>query len=144
MTRGDRSGTHVKEMELWQKAGVAPAGGWYETFERGATGNAATTRHAQARQAYILMDRATYITLKRELTLQVLVEKDPELLNYIAVIRVNPERFPRVNARDARAFLDWMVAEEAQTLIRDFGLAEHGEPLFFANSDEWRRQQPGR
>jgi tungstate transport system substrate-binding protein len=59
------------------------------------------------------------------------------------VIRVNPARFPRVNARDAQAFLDWLVSEEAQRLVKDFGVAEHGEPLFFPNSVEWRRANPG-
>jgi tungstate transport system substrate-binding protein len=143
VTRGDRSGTHVKEMELWEKAGVKPAGEWYVTYERGSTGNAPTTRYANSRGAYVLMDRATQITLKREIGLQVLVEKDPALLNYIAVIRVNPARFPRANARDAQAFLDWLVSEEAQRLVKDFGVAEHGEPLFFPNSVEWRRANPG-
>jgi tungstate transport system substrate-binding protein len=143
VTRGDRSGTHVKEMELWEQAGIKPAGEWYVTFERGATGNAPTTRYANSRGAYVLMDRATQITLKREIRLQILVEKDPALLNYIAVIRVNPARFPRVNARDAEAFLDWLVSDEAQRLVKAFGVAEHGEPLFFPNSAQWRRANPG-
>jgi tungstate transport system substrate-binding protein len=78
VTRGDSSGTHVKETELWQKAGITPAGPWYATFERGASGNAPTTRHADERQAYVLMDRATYLTLKDRIRLQVLVEKDPD------------------------------------------------------------------
>jgi tungstate transport system substrate-binding protein len=141
VTRGDRSGTHVKEMEIWQKAGIAPAGPWYVTFERGAAGNAPTTRYADERQAYVLMDRATVLTLTKDLRLQVLVEKDEDLLNYIAVIRVNPERFPRVNADDARRFVDWVVSDEAQRLIQSFGRDRYGESLFFPNSAEWRRKQ---
>lgn len=142
VTRGDRSGTHVKETELWAKAGIRPAGEWYEVWERGASGNAPTTRHADQRQAYVLMDRATYLTLKGEIRLQVLVEKDPDLLNYIAVIRVNPARFPRVNADGARQFVDWLVSDEAQQLIRTFGVDRVGEPLFFPNSDAWRARHP--
>jgi tungstate transport system substrate-binding protein len=134
VTRGDRSGTHVKEEELWWKAGITPAGAWYERWERGSSGNAPTTRHADARQAYVLMDRATYVTLKPEVRLQILVEKDPDLLNYIAVIRVNPARLPKVNADGARRFADWLVGEEAQRLIRGFGVDRYGEPLFFPNA----------
>lgn len=108
------------------------------TFERGASGNAPTTRYADERQAYVLMDRATVLTLKKDLRLPVLVEKDQELLNYIAVIRVNPARFPRVNAGDAQRFVDWLVSEEAQQLIQSFGVDRYGESLFFPNSREWR------
>jgi tungstate transport system substrate-binding protein len=138
VTRGDQSGTHVKEVEIWHKSGVTPTGEWYERWERGASGNAPTTRHADARQAYVLMDRATYLTLKKEIRLQVLVEKDPDLLNYIAVIRVNPARLPRVNVEGARRFADWLVSEEAQKLIQAFGVERYGESLFFPNSDLWR------
>ena len=142
MTRGDNSGTHVKEMELWQKAGIKPAGPWYATCEKGAEGNAPTTRHADRRQAYILMDRATYLTLKKEISLQVLVEKDPDLLNYIAVIRVNPTKFPQANAQGAKAYVDWLVSDEAQSLIKSFGVDQYGGPLFFPNSDDWRKRHP--
>ena len=142
VTRGDNSGTHVKEKELWEKAGIKPAGPWYVTFERGAEGNAPTTRYADQRQAYVLMDRATYLTLKKEITLQVLVEKDPDLLNYIAVIRMNPAKFPQANAAGAKAFVDWLVSEEAQRLIESFEKERYGESLFFPNSDEWRKTRP--
>jgi tungstate transport system substrate-binding protein len=142
VTRGDRSGTHVKEMELWAKAGIKPSGSWYVTYEKGADGNAPTTRYANGRQAYVLMDRATILTLKKELGLQVLVEKDPDLLNYIAVIRMNPAKFPKANAIGAKAFLDWLVSDEAQRLIKAFGVETYGESLFFPNSDEWRKKNP--
>lgn len=143
LTRGDRSGTHVKEVELWEAAGVSPEGPWYVKSERGAAGNAATTRDANGRQAYVLMDRATYLTLKKEITLAVLVERDPVLLNYIAVIRVNPAKLPNVNAGGARAFQDWLVSEEAQRIIEDFEVDRYGEPLFFPNSDDWRKRSGG-
>jgi hypothetical protein len=120
-------------VELWQAAGVAPRGAWYVKSERGAAGNAATTRDADARGAYVLMDRATYLTLKKEIGLQLLVERDPALLNYIAVIRVNPARLPKVNAAGARAFQDWLVSEEAQQIIKGFEVDRYGEPLFFSN-----------
>ncbi|MFA5026748.1 MAG: substrate-binding domain-containing protein [Candidatus Methylomirabilota bacterium] len=140
VTRGDNSGTHVKEKELWQKAGIAPKGGWYAVYEKGSTGNAPTTRYANQRQAYVLMDRATYLTLKPEIGLQILVEKDPDLLNYIAVIRLNPAKFPKANTAGAKAFVDWLVSDEAQRLIQRFGVDKFGAPLFFPNSDEWRKR----
>lgn len=143
LTRGDSSGTHVKEVELWQAAGIAPRGAWYVKSERGATGNGPTTRDADARQTYVLMDRATYLTLKWEISLQVLVERDPALLNYIAVIRVNPARLPRVNAEGARGFQEWLVSDEAQRIIEAFEVDRYGEPLFFPNSDDWRKRHGG-
>jgi tungstate transport system substrate-binding protein len=142
VTRGDNSGTHVKEVELWQKAGIKPAGAWYVTYEKGASGNAPTTRYASERGAYLLMDRATYLTLKKEIALQVLVEKDPDLLNLIAVIRMNPAKFPKANGAGAKAFVDWLVSDEAQRLIKSFGVTQYGESLFFPNSEEWRKKNP--
>ena len=100
------------------------------------------TRYADQRQAYVLMDRATYLILKKEVTLQVLVEKDPDLLNYIAVIRMNPAKFPQANANGAKAFVDWLVSEEAQRLIESFEKDRYGESLFFPNSDAWRKKHP--
>jgi tungstate transport system substrate-binding protein len=141
VTRGDRSGTHVKELEIWRKAGIVPSGTWYVVFERGAAGNAATTRYANERQAYVLMDRATVLTLGKEIALHVLVEKDVDLLNFIAVIRVNPARLRRGNAEGARQFVEWLVSEEAQRLIQRFGVDRYGAPLFFPNSDAWRKAQ---
>ena len=94
------------------------------------------------RGAYVLMDRATVLTLRKEIRLQILVENDPDLLNYIAVILVNPARLPKVNAADARRFADSLVAEDAQRLVKDFGVERHGAPLFFPNAEEWRRKHP--
>ena len=144
VTRGDNSGTHVKEQEIWGASGVVPSGDWYVVWEKGATGNAATTRYADERQAYLLMDRATYLTVKKDIRLQVLVEGGRDLLNFIAVIRVNPSRFPQVSATPAKAFVDWLVSDEAQRLIQGFGVDRYGEPLFFPNSDEWREKHGAR
>jgi tungstate transport system substrate-binding protein len=134
VTRGDNSGTHVAEKALWDKAGVQPQGGWYEVFEKGASGNGPTLRHAGERGAYVLMDRATWLVLKDKLALALLVEGHADLFNFIAVIRTNPERFPKANAAGAERFADWLVSEEAQTLIAGFGRSEYGAPLFFANA----------
>lgn len=141
VTRGDNSGTHVKEMEVWKKAGVDPNkaenNGWYLEFSLGKLGNAHSTIFADKRGAYILMDRATYLINKNRIKLVPLVEKDKILLNYIASIQVDPKKFPDVNSNGAKAFIDWMCGEEAQTIIKDFQVSKYGEPLFFPNSAEW-------
>ena len=139
VTRGDKSGTHVKELEVWKKAGVEPLGAWYTVFELGSKGNAPTLAHANEKQAYTIMDRATYITMKPKITLQILVERDDILLNYISLIPVNPSMFPQVHHKEAMQFVDWLQGKEAQTIIRDFGKDKYGEPLFFPNSAEGKK-----
>jgi len=137
VTRGDMSGTHVKELEVWEAAHIKPEGDWYVTYSLGKLGNGATTTFANRRQAYVLMDRATYLTMKNSISLVPLVERDPILLNLIAIIRVNPEKFPGLNVDAAMAFADWLETDEAQMLIKDFGVKKFGEPLFFPNSKAW-------
>jgi tungstate transport system substrate-binding protein len=109
VTRNDMSGTHVKEMEVWEKAGIVPDGPWYDRFADGRKGNKATTLYANGKMAYVLMDRATYLTSRRDIALVPLMDGDSILLNFIAVIAVNPEKFPSLNAAGARAFMDWLV-----------------------------------
>ena len=143
VTRGDNSGTHVKEIEVWDKAGMRPDSAkddWYVTFSMGNLGNAHTTVFANRRNAYLLMDRATYLIQKNNIKLVPLVEKDTILLNFIAAIQVNPEKFPSVNAKGAKAFIDWLCDDEAQTIIKDFEVQKYKEPLFFPNSDEWNEK----
>jgi tungstate transport system substrate-binding protein len=143
VTRGDRSGTHVAEMELWDKAGIAPRGAWYETYVRGSEGNGPTLKYTDEKQAYTVMDRATYLTMKGKLRLVILLEKDEALLNYISLIPVDPRKFPKVNHASAVAFVKWLVdPEKGQKLIRDFGKEKYGEPLFFPNSEAWKKRGP--
>ena len=142
ITRGDKSGTHVAEMELWQKAGIKPQGAWYVTYERGTDGNAPTLKYTDEKQAYTFMDRATYLSLKNQIKLAVLVEKDEVLLNFISLIPVNPQKFPKVNHADTMIFVKWLTSpEKGQKIIADFGKDKYGAPLFFANSKEWREKQ---
>jgi tungstate transport system substrate-binding protein len=139
VTRGDRSGTHVKELEVWKKAGIEPQGDWYSIFEQGAKGNAPTIANANERRAYTITDRAAYITMKEKISLQVLVERDRILLNYITLIPANPAKFPHLHAKETMEFVRWLQSKEAQTIIRDFGKDKYGEPLFFPNSPEGKR-----
>ncbi len=144
VSRGDNSGTHVKEMELWAAAGIRPSGSWYEIWEGGAKGNKATTLYVNEKQAYTLMDRATWLTLKDTVSVVPLMEADPLMLNLIAIIRVNPEKFPAIHQNEALRFADWVVSDEAQVLIRDFGKDKYGQPLFFPNSDQWNSKNKAR
>ncbi|HCF51484.1 MAG TPA: tungsten ABC transporter permease, partial [Syntrophomonas sp.] len=98
ISRGDKSGTNVKEIEVWDAAGIKPSGEWYRIYEKGASGNVPTLLYTDEQKAYTLMDRATYITTKDKIKLQVLVENDELLLNYITLIPVNPAKFPNLNA----------------------------------------------
>ena len=142
VSRGDKSGTHVAEMELWGKAGIKPSGSWYITFEKGAEGNVPTLRYTDQKEAYTVIDRATYLSLKDKIKLMVLVEGDEVLLNYISLIPVSPQKFPKVNHEDAMVFVKWLTAsEKGQKIIRDFGKDKYGSPLFFPNSKEWRTSQ---
>jgi tungstate transport system substrate-binding protein len=142
ISRGDRSGTHVAEMELWAKAGIKPSGAWYVVYEKGAEGNVPTLRYTDQKGAYTVIDRATYLGLKDQIKLEVLVEKDEVLLNYISLIPVNPQKLPRANYQDAMAFVRWLTSpEKGQKIIRDFGKEKYGSPLFFPNSKEWRTSQ---
>jgi tungstate transport system substrate-binding protein len=139
VTRGDRSGTHVAELALWERAGVAPAGAWYAVYEKGSEGNASTLRHADRRQAYTVIDRATWLAIGKELTLAVLFEKDEALLNFISLVPVSPRKFPKVNHDGALAFVRWLTApEKGQRVIASFGVERYGAPLFFPDSREWR------
>ncbi len=139
VTRGDKSGTHVKELEVWKKAGIDPQGPWYQVFAEGAKGNAPTLAFTNEKQAYAVMDRATYITMRSKICLQVLVERDDILLNFITLIPVNPEKFPQVHHAEAMQFVEWLQGRDAQLIIRDFGKNKYGEPLFFPNSPEGKK-----
>lgn len=135
ISRGDNSGTHVKEMEVWEAAGIKPSGDWYRIYEKGSLGNVPTLLYTDEQKAYTLIDRATVITNKDKIkNIQVLVEKDEILLNYITLIPVNPEKFPNINAEGARKFVEWLVSEEGQRIVKEFGVDQYGEPLFFPNS----------
>jgi tungstate transport system substrate-binding protein len=142
VSRGDRSGTHVAEMGLWEQAGVKPGGPWYLVHEKGAEGNATTLRHADGLGAYTVIDRVTWLSLRGSLKLALLVENDAALLNSITLIPVNPARFPKVNQADAAAFVAWRTApDKGQKIVEGFGKERYGAPLFFPDSRAWKAAQ---
>jgi tungstate transport system substrate-binding protein len=142
ISRGDKSGTHVAEMELWGKAGLKPSGSWYKVYEKGSEGNGPTLKYTSQQGAYTVIDRATYLALKDQIQLVILVEGDEAMLNYISLIPVNSKKFPTVNATDTMRFVTWLTdAKKGQTIIRDFGKEKYGAPLFFPNSEDWKKAQ---
>ncbi len=132
VSRGDRSGTHIKELDLWAAAGTSPEAPWYSICPRGSMGSMAALRYAEERQSYILVDRATYLAARQTgLTLSVLCAGDPSLRNEFALLTVNPARLPGVQEEGARRFAAWAVSPAGQLVIHSFGLPQYGEPLFF-------------
>lgn len=142
ISRGDNSGTHVAEMDLWKGAGIKPSGSWYAVYEKGASGNVPTLKYTDEKSAYTVIDRATYLSIREQITIGILVENDEAMLNFMSLIPVNAAKFPRVNKAAATQFAQWLTApENGQTIIRDFGKEQYGAPLFFPNSDQWRKAQ---
>ena len=134
-SRGDDSGTHKKELDLWAAAGLDPVGAsgtWYrETGSgMGATLNAAVGMGAMG--AYALTDRATWLAFRNKGDLEVLVEGDARLFNPYGVILVNPARHPHVHAREGQAFIDWLISDRGQAAIAAYRL--DGRQLFFPNA----------
>jgi tungstate transport system substrate-binding protein len=127
LSRGDDSGTNVKELALWKAAGVTPATSWYRESGQGM---GATDVMASELGAYTLTDDGTFLTNRAKLDLAILVEGDSVLINHYSVIRVNPDRFPHVNAAGARAFQNFMTAPATQAMIGDFKKKEFGRSLY--------------
>ncbi|MBE0596183.1 MAG: substrate-binding domain-containing protein [Desulfuromonadales bacterium] len=131
VSRGDESGTHQKEKELWQAAGQRPDGRWY--VEAG-QGMGEVIIMATQKQGYALADRGTYHAFKQSKTdLQIVFERGAELRNPYGVIAVNPRRHPHVNYPLAMKFIDYLVGEEGQRIIADYRI--NGEPLFFIDGN---------
>jgi tungstate transport system substrate-binding protein len=151
ISRGDDSGTHVKEQDLWRttnislaevaslsnpdRTNVRPEGDWYQSIGQG-MGTTLTVANEQ--QGYTLSDRATYLARILEgIDLEILVEGDSRMFNPYGVIAVNPELHPGLNADRATVFIDWLTSLETQQLISQFGVAEFGSPLFVPDSTAW-------
>lgn len=127
VSRGDESGTHAKELALWEEAGVRPAGGWYQ--ETG-SGMGATLTVAAEKDAYALADRGTYLSNPQARDLDIVVDGGPGLLNVYHVIDIDAHAGPRVNAAGGDAFSEWVVSPPAQRIIGSFGREKYGQALF--------------
>ena len=133
VSRGDDSGTHKMELKLWDAAGITPDTGTASYQETG-QGMGQTLNVAEQKSAYTLTDRATYLAQKDNLSLVIHVEGEKNLLNIYHVMQVNPEKFPKVNADGAKAFVEFLVAPDTQKIISEFGMDKYGQPLFFADA----------
>ncbi|MEI3267522.1 substrate-binding domain-containing protein [Frisingicoccus sp.] len=133
ISRSDDSGTHKKELSIWEKCGIEPAGDWY--VEAGA-GMGAVLEMANETLAYTLSDRATWLNLALDEDLMIVCEKDESgvLYNQYGVICVNPEKNDAINYEGAKAFQNWIVSEDTQTLIGEYGVEKYGAPLFTPNA----------
>jgi tungstate transport system substrate-binding protein len=132
LSRADKSGTHVKEMDIWKAAGIKSEGEkWYQQT---GLGMGQTLSVANEKKGYTLADRGTYLAVKKNLQMDILVEGDGILLNIYHVIEVNPAKWPKVNVAGGKAFADFMVAKETQEIIRTFGVDKYGSPLFFPDA----------
>jgi len=132
VSRGDRSGTHFAELELWKTAAIDIAkdkGPWYRETGSG-MGPALNT--ASAMNAYILADRGTWLAFKNRGDLAILVQGDPRLFNEYGIILVNPAKHPHVKKELGQAFIDWIVSPEGQKAIGDYKV--NGEQVFFPNA----------
>ena len=133
-SRGDDSGTHKKELGLWDKAGIDIAeegGSWYR--ETGA-GMGRTLNTAAGMNAYALADRGTWISFDNRQDLELLVEGDPDLFNPYGVILVNREKHEHVKAEMGQQFIDWLTSEDGQDAIASYRL--RGQQLFVPNAEE--------
>lgn len=146
-SRGDDSGTHTKELNLWKAADIPdPAGDWYQSLGQGM---GETLIFANETNAYTLTDRATFLSMQTNLpNLKIMVggnsiaeNQDTSLFNPYGVILVNPEK-GNIEAELAQTFAEWLTSFETQKMISEFGQAEFGQPLFYPNSEAWHLQMP--
>lgn len=135
ISRSDESGTHQKELTIWEACGIQPEGDWY--VEAG-TGMGAVLEMANEMLGYTLSDRATWLNLGLDEDLMIVCEKDESgiLYNQYGVICVNPEKNENINHEGAKAFQKWIVSEETQELIGQYGVEEFGSPLFTPDAQQ--------
>lgn len=133
-SRGDDSGTHRKEISLWQDAGVDPTAASGQWYRETGSGMGATLNAAVGMGAYVLTDRATWISFGNKQDFRILVEGDYELFNQYGVIPVHPAKCPSVNAEAAQAFADWLLSDAGQEAIAAYRV--DGQQLFFPNAPD--------
>lgn len=132
ISRGDDSGTHKKELSIWEKTGIKPNGNWYISAGQGM---GAVLTMADDQLAYTLSDRATWLSYEADTDLMIVCEGDEGLNNQYGVIVVDPSKNDLMNGEGAIAFQTWILSEEAQKLIGDFGKDTYGQALFTPNAE---------
>jgi tungstate transport system substrate-binding protein len=132
ISRGDNSGTHKKELKIWEKAGITPQGSWYMINKDFMM---ATLLKTSDDGAYFMTDRSTWIVAKKEkpdLKLVVLFEGDPMLINRYHALTINPKLFTDAHYELAKKFVDFLKSDRGQKIIATFGKEKFGEPLYFS------------
>ena len=138
ISRGDKSGTNTKELDIWKTTGIDPAGKpWYLSAGQGM---GEVLMMTDQKQAYTLSDRATYLAYQKQgkINLPILVEGSQGLLNPYGLMPVNPAKYPTVKVDLAVRFCDFMTGLPGQELIKSFGVADYGQTLFFPDSTDWK------
>ncbi len=141
VSRGDKSGTHAVELDLWKAAGLDPAAAkpaWYREIGQG-MGAALNT--AGAMGAYVLADRGTWISFKNKGDLAIAVEGDKRLFNQYGIILVNPAKHPSVKKELGQSFIDWVLSADGQSAIRSYKI--EGQQLFFPNAESAELKKAG-
>ena len=136
VSRGDDSGTHKKEVSFWSKAELDPRTEKPAWFIETGQGMGASLTVASEKGAYILTDRATYLSNKANLQLEILLEGNNALLNVYHVITVNPDKWTAVNYDGAMAFAKFITDPATQAIIAEFGKEKFGQPLFYPDADK--------
>jgi tungstate transport system substrate-binding protein len=133
ISRGDDSGTHKKELDIWSKAEITPEGDWYVVA---GDGMGAVITMANEKLGYTLADRSTWLANAAKTDLAIVSEKDPSGVynNQYSVICVNPDKNDQIDHDGAVAFQNWIVSKDTQKLIGEYGVAEFGEALFVPNA----------
>jgi tungstate transport system substrate-binding protein len=131
-SRGDKSGTHFAELQLWKAAALDPAKDKPSWYRETGSGMGPTLNTASGMNAYALTDRGTWLSFKNRGDLVISVEGDKRLFNQYGVILVNPAKHPHVKKEMGQAFIDWIVSPEGQKAIADYKI--NGEQLFFPNA----------
>ncbi|MFC4799943.1 substrate-binding domain-containing protein [Neobacillus sp. GCM10023253] len=133
ISRGDDSGTHKKELSIWQADTIKPEGEWYVSTGQGM---GQTLQVAAEKKGYVLTDRATWLAQEKNLdTLKIVVEGGQDLMNIYHVMQVNPEKHNMVNSKDGEKFVKFMVDKKTQEVIENFGKKEYGQSLFISYTE---------
>lgn len=133
VSRGDNSGTHKKEKAIWKEAGVLPD---KDAYMEVGQGMAQTVMVTDEKQGYVLVDRSSYLSLKKSVDLVIISEGDAALINYYSLILVNPGKFPKVNVNGARDLFNFLLSKDSKDIVENFGKEKFGQQLFFWDMKE--------
>jgi tungstate transport system substrate-binding protein len=130
ISRGDESGTHTKEKNIWKAANISPSGSWYISAGKGM---GAVLQMADEKKGYTITDRATYLSIRDKVGLTILTEKSKDLYNQYGVIKLNSQK-SNIKEKEAEVFINWILSDKGQNLIGEYGKDKYGQSLFIPNA----------